>query len=104
MEFPTQFFGGITRSQYKDPYKPISISWFMSAKGLLHAAQFPFKNTLFLQTKNIKKKLCMARFPQKHGSVFFSGDCSFPLSMFGFFFSLQKMPFLVFGGFFKVIL
>ena len=24
---------GIIRNQYKDPYKPIRISWFMSAKG-----------------------------------------------------------------------
>ena len=60
---------------------------------------FLSKTRCFYRQKTSKKKLCMARFPQKHGSVFFSDDCSFPLSMFGFFSAYKKCLFSFLVGF-----
>ena len=42
-------FLGIMISQYKDPYKPIRISWFMSSKGcVVHVANVAHLRTSLL--------------------------------------------------------
>ena len=48
---------------------------------------------VFTDKKTQKKNYVWLGSPKSIGSVFFSDDCSFPLSMFGFFFSLQKNAF-----------
>ena len=97
--FLPNLFWGITRSQYENPYKPISVSWFMSAKGLFHAAQFPFK-----KDKKAQKNYVWLSSPKSIGSVFFQMIVPFLYQCLVCFSAYKKCPVLVFGGFFKVIL